>query len=178
MAALDELLKMEQDYERAAYSRSLSVDNISGRVCEADCKYPVTISGFGYNALSQLILTVAYECDGEELENDFEPGRPVAFFHLTQDGTGVVELPYVCFVDSYTEGVLQIQLPNKGSLSSLQDKSQHALLGVRAAIDDTSYRVMGICSLVSVSCRLSPYHGLTLVRMMLYVRPSHPWMWP
>ena len=63
MAALDELLKMEQDYERAAYSRSLSVDNISGRVCEADCKYPVTISGFGYNALNQLILTVAYECD-------------------------------------------------------------------------------------------------------------------
>ncbi len=142
LATLDELLKMEQDYERAAYSRSLSVDNISGRVCEADCKYPVIVSGFGYNALNQLILTVAYECDGEELENDFEPGRPVAFFHLTQDGTGVVELPYVCFVDSYNEGVLQIQLPNKGSLSSLQDKSQHALLGVRAAIDDTSYRVM------------------------------------
>ncbi len=139
---LDELLKKEEDYERATYSRSLRVDNISGRVCEADCKYPITINGSGYNALNQLILTISYEPDGEELENDFEPGQPATFFYLSSDGTSIVELPHLCFVDSYKEGVLQLQLPNKASLASLQAKADSSLIGVRAAIDDTSYRVM------------------------------------
>ena len=142
LSLLDELLKMEQDYERAAYSHSLDAGNISGRVCEADCKYPITINGSGYNALNQLILTISYESDGDELENDFEPGHPAVFFHLSPDGTAIVELPHLCFVDSYKEGVLQIQLPNKASLISLQAKAETQLLGIRAAIDDTSYRVM------------------------------------
>lgn len=142
LSLLDELLKKEEDYERATYSRSLRVDNISGRVCEADCKYPITINGSGYNALNQLILTISYETDGEELENDFEPGQPATFFYLSPDGTSIVELPHLCFVDSYKEGVLQLQLPNKASLASLQAKADSSLIGVRAAIDDTSYRVM------------------------------------
>lgn len=142
LSLLDELLKKEEDYERATYSRSLRVDNISGRVCEADCKYPITINGSGYNALNQLILTISYETDGEELENDFEPGQPATFFYLSSDGTSIVELPLLCFVDSYKEGVLQLQLPNKASLASLQAKAESSLIGIRAAIDDTSYRVM------------------------------------
>ena len=142
LSLLDELLKKEEDYERATYSRSLRVDNISGRVCEADCKYPITINGSGYNALNQLILTISYETDGEELENDFEPGQPATFFYLSSDGTSIVELPHLCFVDSYKEGVLQLQLPNKASLASLQAKAESSLIGIRAAIDDTSYRVM------------------------------------
>lgn len=142
LSLLDELLKKEEDCERATYSRSLRVDNISGRVCEADCKYPITINGSGYNALNQLILTISYETDGEELENDFEPGQPATFFYLSSDGTSIVELPHLCFVDSYKEGVLQLQLPNKASLASLQAKADSSLIGIRAAIDDTSYRVM------------------------------------
>lgn len=142
LSLLDELLKKEEDYERATYSRSLRVDNISGRVCEADCKYPITINGSGYNALNQLILTISYETDGEEMENDFEPGQPTTFFYLSSDGTSIVELPHLCFVDSYKEGVLQLQLPNKASLASLQAKAESSLIGIRAAIDDTSYRVM------------------------------------
>lgn len=142
LSLLDELLKKEEDYERATYSRSLRVDNISGRVCEADCKYPITINGSGYNALNQLILSISYETDGEELENDFEPGQPATFFYLSPDGTSIVELPHLCFVDSYKEGVLQLQLPNKASLASLQAKADSSLIGIRAAIDDTSYRVM------------------------------------
>lgn len=142
LAALDELLRLEQQYEEAVYNRSLSADNISGRTNEADCKYPIAISGSGYNALNQLILTVVYETEGDELENDFEPGQPVVFFYLSMEDNEVKELPYTCFVDSYKEGVLQIQLPNMSALKSLQDRSDLSLLGIRVAIDDTSYRVM------------------------------------
>ena len=149
---------MEEEYEREEYKSYNALrrgdyplrdakDYHGGyRVCEADCKYPVEINGWGYNALNQLILTISYETEGEELENDFEPGQPVNFFHLsgapTSSSESIVELPHLCFVDSYKEGVLQLQLPNKGSLDSLRAKAERNLLGVRIAIDDTSYRVM------------------------------------
>lgn len=142
LARLDELLDKEAAYETAAYSRALTIDNISGRVCEADCKYPIAINGWGYNALNQLILTISYETDGDELENDFEPGRPVAFFFLSQDGNNVVEMQYTCFVDMYKDGIMQIQLPGKQALMAINEKSGHSLLGIRTAIDGTSYRVM------------------------------------
>ena len=142
LAALDELLKIEHDYERDAYTHSLSQTNISGRVSEADCKFPISISGYDRNALNQLILTVTYNTDGDELENNFEPGRPVTFFQLSQNGQDIDELPILCFVDSYKEGVLRVQLPNQAALSSLQDRAARLPLGIRTAIDDTSYRVM------------------------------------
>lgn len=138
---LDELLRMEHDYELAAYNRSLTDGNITGRTNEPDCKYPIGISGSGYNALNQLILTVTYDAD-DELENDFEPGHPVAFFYLESDGGGAKELPYVCFVDSFKEGVIQVQIPGKSALKSLEAQSGHTLLGIRVSIDDTSFRVM------------------------------------
>ena len=140
LAALDELLRMELDYETAAYNRSLVDGNISGRANEADCKFPVTIGDAGYNAMNQFVVTVAYDTDGDEAENDFEPGSPVAFFFLHDDA--VSELPYSCFVDSYKEGVLKIHLPGKAALMSLQDRAEHGLLGVRVSVDTTSYRVM------------------------------------
>lgn len=142
LQTVDELLNQEETFEREVYSRSLSAGNISGRTNEADCKYPVTISGWGYNALNQLILTVTYETDGEDIENDFEPGHPVSFFKLDSREESVTEVPYMCYVDTYKSGVLQIQLPNKGALSSLQDIASHSLLGIRVSIDYTSYRVM------------------------------------
>lgn len=133
---------MEHDYELSSYSQSLNPENISGRVCEADIKYPVTFAGTEYNALNDLIATINYQTDDEELENSFEPGQPVNFFHLSPDRTAVVELPHICFVDSYKEGTLRIVLPNRKALSSLQDKSMRFPLGIRTAVDDTSYRVM------------------------------------
>jgi len=130
------------EYERQTYGNALSVGYISGRLNEADCKYPVSINGFGFNALNQLILTISYEMTDDELENDFEPGHPVAFFSLEQQSSEVRELPITCFVDSYTPGVIQIQLPNKAALNTIQGIASRNLLGVRAAIDETSYRVM------------------------------------
>lgn len=144
LAALDELLRMEQDYETAAYARSLGEGCISGRANEPDCKYPIAISGWGYDALNHLIVTVTYDTEGDELENDFEPGSAVAFFCLTSgQGEGAVkELKYSCFVDSYKEGVIQVQLPGRDALNVLQETAERALLGIRVSIDSTSYRVM------------------------------------
>ena len=142
---LDALLKMEFDYETAAYNRSLSEGNISGRTNEPDCKYPVTIGGSGYNTLNQLIVTVVYDSDEDAIDNDFEPGSPVSFFYIGTDsslGDAVKEMPYTCFVDSFKDGVIQIQLPNKAALMTLMSWSDHRLIGVRVSIDGTSYRVM------------------------------------
>lgn len=142
LSAIEGLLAMEHDYELSAYSHSLSAENISGRVCEADVKYPVVLAGTDYNALNNLIATITYLTDGDEFENSFEPGQPVTFFHLSPDRTAVVELPHICFVDSCREGTLRIAIPTRKALSSLQDKAMRFPLGIRTAVDDTSYQVM------------------------------------
>ena len=142
LSYLDSLLEMEYDYERAAYNRSLSADNISGRVCEADCKYPIAIGNHNYNALNKLILTVTYESEDDILENSFEPGQPVTFFHLSKDTSAIVELSHSCFVDSFEEGIIRVAIPNRSALHSIEDTALHYAIGIRTAIDNTTYRVM------------------------------------
>ncbi|MBP5516262.1 MAG: AAA family ATPase [Bacteroidales bacterium] len=149
---LDELLKMDFDYEVAEYNRTFNEDNIGSHVNEPDCKYPISICGSGYNALNQLILTISYDTDGDEIENLFEPGSPVEFFYRkdqsfdfrsdTFSDSGVKRLSYTCFVDACKDNVLQIQLPNKSALSSIMDISGSTLIGLRVSVNDTSFRVM------------------------------------
>ena len=142
LQTLDELVRLELESERAAYRRALDAGSISGRANEADCKYPITLCGADYNALNQLIATVTYETDDEETENNFEPGQPVVFFHLSDNDGSVVELPYSCFVERYEAGVLQVQLPGQQALRSLRAHADRHLLGLRVGIDETTFRVM------------------------------------
>lgn len=139
---LGELLKMEYDTEVSAYGRALDADHISGRVCESYCRYPVAIGNSTRNAMDQLIVTLTYEADPDETESDFEPGRPVQFFHLSGDNSQVVELPYNCFVEQAGEGIIQVSLPSVAALKPITDRSQRFLLGIHTCIDATSYRVM------------------------------------
>ena len=140
-ARLAELLKQEFDYERAVYQQSLASGNISGRANGSSCHYPVQIGPHSYNALNQLVLTVTFEQEADA-ENDFEPGRPVSFFHLDTADGAAIEAPHQCFVDQVGEGCLLLTVPNQSALQSLKSLTQKYLLGVQLGIDGTSYRVM------------------------------------
>ncbi len=139
---LGKLLKMEYDAEADAYGRALNADHISGRVSEAFCRYPINLGYSSRNATDQLIITLTYEADPDETESDFEPGRPVQFFHLSGDRSEVVELPYSCYVEQTGEGVMQIALPTVAALKAITDHSTRFLLGIHTCIDTTTYRVM------------------------------------
>lgn len=137
-----ELLNKEMAYEKAVYARSLSADRIGSRVQEPGCRYPITLGASSYNALEQLVLTVSYELSDDETDSEFEPGKPLSFFYLSEDGQQVKELPYQCYVEQSEVGVLSVSVPGKSAMQSIRMLSDNHLLGVQIGIDTTSYRVM------------------------------------
>lgn len=137
-----ELLRQEMAYERESFARTLTADRIGSRVQEPGCRYPISLGGSEYNALDQLVLTVSYEVSDDEVEDDFEPGKPVSFFCLNEDGTQVKELPHQCYVEQVGVGVLTIAVPGKSALQSIRSLYENRLLGIQIGIDTTSYRVM------------------------------------
>ena len=139
---LRELVALELREEQQAYQRSLEAKgaSLTGSIQEPACRYPVRLGNDAYNPLGQLTLELRYDVSEDEVELDFEPGKPATVFYLT-DG-GAKELPYQCYVELVGDGVMSVSLPSKSALQSLKDLSERHLLGVQLGIDNTSYRVM------------------------------------
>ena len=139
---LRELVAMELEEERRAYQRSLEEKQASlgGSIREAACRYPVRLGNTAYNALGQLTLELRYEVGEDEVELDFEPGKPVTMFYMADSGAR--ELQHQCYVEWVGEGVMTVSLPSKAAEQSMRDLAVRHLLGVQLGIDNTSYRVM------------------------------------
>lgn len=142
LSLLQELVRQEMHFERETYARTLTADSIMGRVQNSDCRYPVAIGESSRNALDQLLLTVRYEVSDDEVENDFEPGKPASLFYLTEDGSAVKELTCQCYVEQAGIGVVTLSVPGTSALQSIRAVAQQHLLGLQLGIDTTSYRVM------------------------------------
>ncbi len=139
---LRELVALELREEQQAYRRSLEEKgaSLTGSIQEPACRYPVRLGNDAYNPLGQLTLELRYDVGEDEVELDFEPGKPATLFYLT-DG-GAKELPYQCYVEWVGDGVMTVSLPSKSALQSIRDLSERHLPGVQLGIDNTSYRVM------------------------------------
>ena len=139
---LAELLRMEMAYERETHARTLASNHFGSTIHEPDCRYPVTLGASSYNALDQLLLPVSYEVSDDEVDTDFEPGKPVSFFYLADDGSSLRELPIQGYVEQVDIGSLAVSIPTRAALQSLRAHADSRLLGIRLCIDTTSYRVM------------------------------------
>ena len=107
---------------------------------ERPCRYPVRLGNTAYNPLGQLTLDLHYEVDEDEVEQEFEPGKPVALYYMV--GDTVKELPHLCYIEHVVDGNITVSLPNKAAEQSIRDTAQRQLLGVQLGVDNTSYRVM------------------------------------
>lgn len=139
---LAELLRMEMAYERESHARTLASNHFGSTIHEPDCRYPVTLGASSYNALDQLVLPVSYDVSDDETDTDFEPGKPVSFFYLADDGSALRELPIQGYIEKADIGTLAVSIPTRAALQSLRAHADSRLLGVRLCIDTTSYRVM------------------------------------
>ena len=139
---LDTLLQQELACEQAGYARSLQESRFASRIAESDCRYPVALADAAYNALDQLVLTVRYEVDDDLVDNDFEPGHPLAFFYFSDDGGSLREHPHQYYIEQAGTGFVSVALPNAAALGTLRALAEKRLLGIRRSIDTTSYRVM------------------------------------
>ena len=141
-AKMRELVSLELREEQAAYQRNLETKgaSLTGSIHEPGCRYPVRLGNEGYNALGQLLLEIHYPVAEDEVELDFEPGKPATLFFLTENS--VKELPHQCYVEQVGDSVISVSLPSKAALQSIKDLAQRHLLGVQLGIDNTSFRVM------------------------------------
>lgn len=134
---------MELKEEQQAYRRSFEQRGLSfagSQIQEPACRYPVTLGEASFNALGQLTIQVRYEVAEDEVELEFEPGKPVTFFYLHENMPR--ETPQQCYVELVGDGVMSVSVPGKAAMQSLRDIAARHLLGLQLGIDNTSFRVM------------------------------------
>ena len=73
------LLQLEYQTEKEAYRRQTEERGLARQVKRGDAWWPVRVGRSYYNSLNQLCLEVFRTAD-EEIEHNFEFGRPVVFF--------------------------------------------------------------------------------------------------
>ena len=84
------------------------------------------------------------ELANKDIEFEFEPGRPVAFFRVASkdDKEKTIFFPYSCQISRYDGQRLHVTLPNVQAAQILRDYALEGLLGVQLSFDATTYRVM------------------------------------
>ena len=160
------LLQMEYAAEKEAYRKQTEEMGLQRKVKRGDAWWPISIGKSYYNSLNQLVVEVHRQGSDDEIEHNFEFGRPVAFF--TMRGAGGMEamrhedrlspetnlapqhrrtpapskIEYFNFTAtvSYVEGDrMVVAVPDNGQLIDVQGAEN---VGVQLFFDETSYRMM------------------------------------
>ena len=139
------LLQMEYAAEKETYRKQTEEMGLQRKVKRGDAWYPLKTGKSYYNSLNQLVIEVFRQSDDNDIEHNFEFGRPVAFFSsqtspasLTRDSR-ISYFPFTATV-SYVDGDrMVVALPDNAPLIDLQTAEN---LGIQLFFDETSYRTM------------------------------------
>ena len=129
---LKTLLQLEYESEREEYRLQSEQMSISRKVKRGICWYPVAAGCSYYNSLNQLVVEIE-QTDPDDIDHNFEYGRPVVFF------TPEKILPFVCTISYVEDSRMVVVLPSSQALIDLQNTEN---LGVQLYFDETSYRTM------------------------------------
>lgn len=112
------------------------------KVKRGDAWFPIRVGKSYYNSLNQLVVEV-FRGEEEDVDHNFEFGRPVVFLSVTDAKDLGGKLRYFSFTAtvSYVDGNrMVVAVPDSAPLLELQSSSQP--LGVQLSFDETSYRAM------------------------------------
>jgi hypothetical protein len=121
------LLQMEYDEEKKAFQEHTKTIGMLRRVSRGDAWMPLRLGKSYYNSLNQLAVEVFRTTD-EDIEHNFEFGRPVAFFRTVpkEDDKNKSEVKFlnvtgtVSFVDGDR---MVVALPKDDYVQQLQSAS-------------------------------------------------------
>ena len=131
------LLQMEYAAEKETFRKQTEEMGLQRKVKRGDAWYPLKIGKSYYNSLNQLVVEVFRQGD-EEIEHNFEFGRPVAFFRV--DGKDKIKYFNFTGTVSYVAGDrMVVAVPDNGQLIDVQS-AEH--VGVQLFFDETSYKMM------------------------------------
>ena len=135
------LLQLEYNTEKEAFRQQTEQMGIARSVKRGDAWWPVKTGKSYYNSLNQLVIEVHRTSD-QDIEHNFEFGRPVLFFTISSEETGKSDIHYFRFTGtvSYVDGDrMVVTVPDGAPLIDLQGAENP---GVQLSFDETSYRLM------------------------------------
>ena len=145
------LLQMEYQAEKEAYRKQTEEMGLQRKVKRGDAWWPVKMGKSYYNSLNQLVVEVYRQGEDDEIEHNFEFGRPVAFFTCNpkdpinprdprvSSDPRISYFPFTATV-SYVDGDrMVVVVPDNGQLIDVQGAEN---VGIQLFFDETSYKMM------------------------------------
>lgn len=135
-------MQLEYYTEKEAFRKQTETIGLRRKVKRGDAWFPVSIGKSYYNSLNQMTVEVFRTAD-EEVEHNFEFGRPVVFLCASDNATSDGKLRYFPFTGtvSYVDGdCMVVTVPDSAPLIDLQASTGQ--IGVQLSFDETSYRTM------------------------------------
>lgn len=130
------LLQLEYYTEKEAFRKLTEQMGMQRKVKRGDAWFPLQVGKSFYNSLNQTAIEV-FRTSDQDIEHNFEFGRPVIFFTLRSS------LKYFSFTGtvSYVDGDrMVITVPDSAPLLELQQSTDP--IGVQLSFDETSYKLM------------------------------------
>ena len=132
------LLQMEYAAEKETFRKQTEEMGLQRKVKRGDAWFPLKMGKSYYNSLNQLVVEVFRQGDDDEIEHNFEFGRPVAFFRI--DGKDKIKYFNFTGTVSYVDGDrMVVAVPDNGQLIDVQSAEQ---VGIQLFFDETSYKTM------------------------------------
>ena len=142
------LLQMEYAAEKDAFRKQTEEMGLQRKVKRGDAWWPVKMGKSYYNSLNQLVVEVHRQGEDDEIEHNFEFGRPVCFFTSQTSRTSntsrtsqtiIHYFPFTATV-SYVDGDrMVVAVPDNGKLIDVQGAEN---VGIQLFFDETSYKTM------------------------------------
>ena len=140
------LLQMEYAAEKDAFRKQTEEMGLMRKVKRGDAWYPLKMGKSYYNSLNQLVVEVFRQGD-DEIEHNFEFGRPVCFFRVDSGTSGMSgksrdTIRYFNFTGtvSYVDGDrMVVAVPDNGQLIDVQGAEN---VGIQLFFDETRYKMM------------------------------------
>ena len=142
---------MEYQAEKEAYRKQTEEMGLQRKVKRGDAWWPVKMGKSYYNSLNQLVVEVHRQGEDDEIEHNFEFGRPVAFFTCNPKdprnpinprdprNSRISYFPFTATV-SYVDGDrMVVAVPDNGQLIDVQGAEN---VGIQLFFDETSYKMM------------------------------------
>ena len=142
------LLQLEYYTEKEAFRTLTEQMGMQRKVKRGDAWFPLRVGKSFYNSLNQTAIEV-FRTSDQDIEHNFEFGRPVMFFKLGDCKSPQTEkkeekkVKYFSFtgVVSYVDGDrMVITVPDSAPLLDLQQSTEP--IGVQLSFDETSYKLM------------------------------------
>ena len=137
------LLQIEYDEERQSFQKQAEAAGLGRRLKRGDAWYPLRVGKSYYNSLNQRCVEVFRTAD-QDVEHNFEPGRPVVFFSLIEE-EGKKKKQHLKFFGftgnvSYIDGDrMVVSIPDNAHLADVEGTAN---VGIQMSFDETSYRTM------------------------------------